>query len=177
MKKLFISVLVLVFTSIVFLGQVQAQSRNVTVNLFLDDVLSSGGEGDGGTATGANEVNFEFLTEADYRLTKSQVISDQLRVLSTQNYDITVKALNPNFISPVSTLPLSILKLSTSPGGENTYGTAISPTTTEQTIFTNGVPTLAQSFDIKYEIEPNIALIEAAKELYSVELTFTVVAQ
>ncbi len=160
----------------VFVNQSQAQSREVTVNVDLKDVLSSGGEGDGGTATGANVVNFEFTTESHYRTTQSQIIADQLRVLSTKDYDVTVKAQTANFTSPNSTLPLSILKISAAPGGSTTFGTAVTLTTSEQSIVEEGIPTLAQSYDIKYDIEPNIELINADKELYTVKVLFTVVA-
>jgi len=172
---------VLMCATLLCVGMVQivyGQSRAVTVNVELRDVLSGGGTGDGGTATGSNNVSFLFDTEAKYRQTQTQVVEDQLRVLATKNYNINLKAQSANFTSSTSssTLPLSILKVSAALNGTNTFSTAVVPTTADQAVYTGGVPTLGQGFDFKYEIEPNVLLVQAPKEKYNVVLTYTVVA-
>ena len=172
---------VLMFATLLCVSMVQVvygQSRDVTVNVELRDVLSGGGTGDGGTATGSNNVAFLFDTEAKYRQTQTQVVADQLRVLATRNYNINVKAQTPTFTSTTSssTLPLSILKVSTALNGTTSFSTAVVPTTVDQVVYTAGVPTLSQGFDFKYEIEPNVLLVQAPKEQYNVVLTYTVVA-
>ncbi len=173
---------ILMFATLGCLSIVQVvygQSRDITLNIELKDVISGGGTGDGGTATGSNQVDFDFSGEANYRETQSKVVLDQLRVLSTKNYDINVKAQTANFTSSTSssTLPLSIIKISTALNGTTTFGTAVTPTTADQVIYTGGVPTLGQGFDFKYEISPNILLVQAPKEKYNVVLTYTVVAK
>lgn len=176
MKKNLLTIIAVV-TAVVFANsEAKGQSRDVTVNVELKDVLSGGGSGDGGTATGSNVVNFTFDDVDHYNTTQTQVVNDQLHVLSTKGYNITVKAQTPTFVGPTSTLPLDILKISTSKSGANTFGTEIAPTTNAQVIFSGGVATLAQSYDFKYAIAPNQILVEAAKELYKVVLTYSVVA-
>lgn len=177
MKKNLLTLTAVVIALVLVNQESKAQSRDVTVNVELKDVISGGGAGDGGTATGPNAVNFVFDDVDHYNTTQTQVVPDQLHVLSTKGYNITVKAQTPTFVGPTSTLPLDILKISTSKSGANTFGSEVVPTTSPQVIFSGGLATLAQSYDFKYAIAPNLALVEAAKELYKVVLTYTVVAQ
>ncbi|MBE8722071.1 hypothetical protein [Sphingobacterium pedocola] len=156
-----------------------AQSRDVTVSVELKDVLSAGGIGDGGTAAGANAVDFLFDNVNKYNTTQTQTIADQVRVLSTKSYVVNLKAQTPTFVSTTSsaTLPLDILKVSASKTGANAFGDVITPTTLDQLIVSQSVATLDQGYDFKYEIAPNQTLIEADKEKYNVVLTYTVSAQ
>lgn len=149
------------------------ESRDVTVNILLKDIISAGE----GIATGEGEVNFVYETAEDYREKKEKTIADQIRVLSTKDYVINVKAQTTDFIGESSTLPLNILKISASKGTESAFGESITPTTTDQVIVSNGAATLDQAYDFKYEIAPSQVLIDAAKEKYSVVLTYTVTAQ
>lgn len=155
-----------------------ADSRTITVNVELKDVFGAGGGGEGGSgATGADQLSFVYDNAGKYNNEQTQTITNQINAVATGAYKITVKANEANFTSANSTLPLDILRISASKTGEGAFGTAITPTTTAQDIFTGGTATaFGQGYDVKYDIPVNNTLATGVKEPYKATFVFTVTA-
>lgn len=179
MKTHFLATVLVCATFVGSLNLTYAQSRDITVTVQLEDVISGGGPEDGGTAQGSGIVDFYFDTAEKYAKTQSQTVSDQLRVLSTSPYVVHVKAQTASFLSQISaaTLPLDILKISASKKSESDFEDEVTPSIMDQQIIATAVATLDQGYDFKYKITPNQVLIDAPKEAYSVVLTYSVTAQ
>jgi len=149
-------------------------TQQVIVNVDLKEAIGIF-PGDGGTSI----PDFEFETAEDYTRAQDKEQDKQLQVVSTEDYKITVRAETPAFNSTQSaaTLPLDILTVAAKQSNGGSYQASITPTTKDQVIFTGGKATVGEDFDFSYIITPNQTMVEAAKELYNVTLTYTVSAE
>ncbi|NIG55658.1 hypothetical protein [Chitinophaga sp. Cy-1792] len=156
-------------------GTAKAQAtQQVIVNVDLKETMGIF-PGTGGTSI----PNFEFQNAEDYTKAQDKEKDKQLQVVSTEDYKITVRAETPTFNSTQSaaTLPLNILTVAARQSNAGSFQSSITPTTTDQVIFTGGKATIGEDFDFSYIITPNQTMIEAPKELYNVTLTYTVSAE
>ncbi|HBL32371.1 MAG TPA: hypothetical protein DDZ96_00945, partial [Porphyromonadaceae bacterium] len=123
----------------------------------------------------ANGV-LEFKHLADYVNGKSVVYSNGLTVTSNTDYQVTVRALSPEFSSSsANKLPLDVVKLELQQGVGDKFPVSLSQTA--QPIVkgptTNSAPV---SFDIRYyTIGDDRRLFLAKPDNYSVPLTYEIV--
>jgi len=82
-----------------------------TANIILDDVISI----DAGSVANGGTVNFEYKTTADYNADKSLAVPNSLKVISSTNFDVKVKAGGASFKdSGTNTIPVGVMQLSVS---------------------------------------------------------------
>ncbi|PWN58149.1 peptidoglycan-binding protein LysM [Chryseobacterium viscerum] len=97
-------------------NNVQAQNTTVTttVNITLNDVISI----DAGSTAIGGTVAFNYFTAADYNSDQTITKANSLKVTSTKNFNVRVKAGGPNFVNGSNSIPVDVLtiKAAAAPG-------------------------------------------------------------
>ncbi|MCD9615907.1 peptidoglycan-binding protein LysM [Chryseobacterium gleum] len=101
---------------IVGTNNVQAQNTTATtnVNITLNDVISI----DAGSTAIGGTVAFNYVTAADYNSDQTVTKANSLKVTSTKNFNVKVKAGGPNFVNGSNSIPVDVLtiKVAEAPG-------------------------------------------------------------
>lgn len=153
-------------------GYAQSELRTITVQVDLRDVTGVSPV----TPTGSATVGFVYQTAEDYNNVKSTDITNQFRVTSTKSYSIVVRGSGDFAGSGSNTLPLDILRVSARATGGGSFGTEVTPTTTNQAMLTGAAATLDQGYDVRYSIPQNPALLTATKEVYTTNIIYSATA-
>lgn len=104
----------------------------------------------GTTPAAGAEVNFIYDEAADYEKDQEKVITNHLKVASTNSFQVTAKAMGPNFESGINTIPVGVLDVTPAAPGSGTAKT-IRLTDAEQQVLT-GVKAGLRQIDVKYTI-------------------------
>lgn len=119
-------------------------------------------------------VDFNFNTNVDYQLGKSQIVPNQIKLSNNETFELYVKS-DANFFKKAgiqTDINANILHV-----GVN--GSNIVPlSTTAQQIITSGTPVLDQVLDIQYTIPPTAAqsLVSKEKTTYSINVIYSFTA-
>ncbi|MEM0518017.1 peptidoglycan-binding protein LysM [Aequorivita flava] len=138
-----------------FFGTNNAAAQNntatTTVNIILADVISI----DAGSVAIGGEVAFNYVTAADYNTDTTINVPNSLKVTSTKNFDIKVKADGANFTNGTNNIPVNVLTIKPVAGGTTTMtGTPanIVLTTSDQTLISNATLGSAVVLELDYLI-------------------------
>lgn len=77
------------------------------VNIILNDVISI----DAGSVAAGGAVDFNYVTSEDYNNDKSTTVANSLKVTSTQNFNVNVKAKGKNFENGSLLIPVDVLRI------------------------------------------------------------------
>jgi hypothetical protein len=78
-----------------------------TVNITLNDVISI----DAGSTAIGGTVAFNYVTAADYNSDQTITKANSLKVTSTKNFNVKVKAGGPNFVNGSNSIPVDVLTI------------------------------------------------------------------
>ena len=147
---------------------------STTVNITLGDVIS--------IETGNNAtVDFSYTTSADYNKTKEQTIENNIKVTSSSNFNINVKAGGTDFrYGTVGSIPVSVLDIKAVEGGsmDGTYKT-INLTDSDQVLVENATLGAQKTLNINYSISDKKAqevLLGKPAGNYTQEVKYTATA-
>ena len=137
MKKQIV-IATLAFGAILFgTNNVQAQNTTATttVNITLNDVISI----DAGSTAIVNSVDFNYVTAADYNTDQTITKANSLKVTSTKNFNVKVKAGGANFMNGTNLIPVNVLtiKAATAAGTMGGTKTPVVLSATDQTLVSN----------------------------------------
>ena len=137
MKKQIV-IATLAFGAILFgTNNVQAQNTTATttVNITLNDVISI----DAGSTAIGNSVDFNYVTAADYNTDQTITKANSLKVTSTKNFNVKVKAGGANFMNGTNLIPVNVLtiKAATAAGTMGGTKTPVVLSATDQTLVSN----------------------------------------
>ncbi|WP_026451264.1 hypothetical protein [Aequorivita capsosiphonis] len=147
-KQLIIATLAL--GAIVFgTNNVQAQTATTAVNIILSDVISI----DAGSVANGGSVAFNYVTAEDYNTDTTVNVPTSLKVTSTKNFDVKVKADGANFTDGTNNIPVNVLTIKAATGG-TMAGTQnnVVLSTTDQILIGNAPLGSALTLDLDYEI-------------------------
>ncbi|MGN7863863.1 peptidoglycan-binding protein LysM [Chryseobacterium sp. 22458] len=105
-----IAITALTFGAIILgTNNVQAQNTTATtaVNITLNDVISI----DAGSTAIGGTVAFNYVTAADYNSDQTITKANSLKVTSTKNFNVKVKAGGPNFVNGLNSIPVEVLTI------------------------------------------------------------------
>ncbi|MDQ1859359.1 peptidoglycan-binding protein LysM [Chryseobacterium sp. WLY505] len=103
---------------VIILGNNNVQAQNTTatttLNIILNDVISI----DAGSTAMGGTVAFNYATAADYNSDQTITKVNSLKVTSTKNFNVKVKAGGPTFVNGSNSIPVDVLtiKAATAPG-------------------------------------------------------------
>ncbi|MCW3170250.1 peptidoglycan-binding protein LysM [Chryseobacterium sp. 09-1422] len=150
-KHIAISVLTI---GAIILGTNNVQAQNTTatttVNITLNDVISI----DAGSTAIGNTVDFNYATAADYNSDQTITKANSLKVTSTKNFNVKVKAGGANFMNGINLIPVNVLTIKAA-GSAGTMGgtkTAVVLSATDQTLVTNAPLGSALTLNLDYTI-------------------------
>jgi len=149
-KQLIIATLAL--GAIVFgTNNAQAQNKTATtaVNIILNDVISI----DAGSVAIGGAVDFNYVTAEDYNTSTTVIVPTSLKVTSTKNFDVKVKAEGANFTNGSNVIPVNVLTIKAATGGTmaGTQNTIVL-STTDQVLIGNAPLGSALTLDLDYTI-------------------------
>jgi len=139
-------------TIILGTNNVQAQNTiaTTTVKITLNDVISI----DAGSTAIGNTVDFNYATAADYNSDQTITKANSLKVTSTKNFNVKVKAGGANFMNGTNLIPVNVLTIKAA-GSAGTMGgtkTAVVLSATDQTLVTNAPLGSALTLNLDYMI-------------------------
>jgi len=85
----------------------QNTTATTTVNITLNDVISI----DAGSTAIGNTVDFNYATAADYNSDQTINKANSLKVTSTKNFNVKVKAGGANFMNGTNLIPVNVLTI------------------------------------------------------------------
>ena len=96
-------------------NNIQAQNHTATtaVNIILNDVISI----DAGSVAIGGAVDFNYVTAADYNNDKTATVENSLKVTSTKNFNVNVKADGASFTDGTNLIPVNVLTIKAAAGG------------------------------------------------------------
>ncbi len=149
-KQIIISALAL--GAIVFAtNDVMAQNHTATtaVNIILNDVISI----DAGSIAIGGGVDFNYVTAADYNTSKTALVPNSLKVTSTKNFDVKVKADGASFKNGSNLIPVDVMTIKAATGGTmaGTQNTIVL-STNDQVLIANAPLGSALTLDLDYTI-------------------------
>ncbi|QXU49919.1 peptidoglycan-binding protein LysM [Chryseobacterium sp. D764] len=152
MKKLIV-ISALTFGAIILgTNNVQAQNTTATttVNITLNDVISI----DAGSTAIGNTVDFNYATAADYNSDQTITKANSLKVTSTKNFNVKVKAGGANFMNGTNLIPVNVLtiKAATAAGTMGGTKSAVVLSATDQTLVSNAPLGSALTLNLDYTI-------------------------
>ena len=157
MKKSFV-ITALSFAAIVLgtdtvQAQVTTATAQTTVNITLSDVISI----DDGSVAGGGTVAFNYATAADYNSEKTFAQANALKVTSTKNFTVKVKAGGANFVhgtTATNLIPVDVLTIKASAAAGTMGGTksAVVLSAADQTLVTNAPLGSALTLNLDYTI-------------------------
>ena len=128
----------------------QNTTATTTVNITLSDVISI----DTGSTAIGNNVDFVYTTAADYNSDQTVTKANSLKVTSTKNFNVKVKAGGSNFVSGSNSIPVNVLtiKAAASAGTMGGTKTAVVLSTVDQNLVTNAPLGSALTLNLDYLI-------------------------
>ncbi len=128
----------------------QNTTATTTVNITLSDVISI----DAGSTAIGNTVNFNYATAADYNSDQTLTKANSLKVTSTKNFNVKVKAGGANFMNGTNVIPVNVLtiKAATASGTMGGTKSAVVLSTTDQTLVSNAPLGSALTLNLDYTI-------------------------
>lgn len=174
MRKL--SLLLFVLAAIGYGQKANAQSNSVvsddiTVTIDLTTPVLS-------INLGSTEVEFDYLTVADYNHISGKVVSmpAHFTVVSNRKFNVDVKAKGPFEASGTGTLALDVVEVelaaSTTIGGTNEGYKPLAET--DARLLSDATASNNAVFDVNYRIPDSAPLILAAPEVYTTDIVYTV---
>jgi len=131
---------------------VQAQNTTATtaVNITLNDVISI----DNGSTAGGGTVAFNYVTAADYNTTQTVAQANALKVTSTKNFNVKVKAGGANFVNGSNSIPVDVLTIKASAASGTMGGTKtdVILSVAEKTLVANAPLGSALTLNLDYTI-------------------------
>ncbi len=149
-----LTIAALTFGAIV-LGTFTAQAQEkttatTTVNITFNDVISI----DAGSIAGGGTIGFNYSSAADYNSTKSVAQLSALKVTSTKNFNVKVKAGGLNFANGTNLIPVNVLTIKAA-ADAGTMGGTKSPvvlSAEDQNLVTNAPLGSALTLNLDYTI-------------------------
>jgi hypothetical protein len=128
----------------------QNTTATTTVNITLNDVISI----DAGSTAIGNTVDFNYATAADYNSDQTINKANSLKVTSTKNFNVKVKAGGANFMNGTNLIPVNVLtiKAATASGTMGGTKSAVVLSATDQTLVTNAPLGSALTLNLDYTI-------------------------
>ena len=152
MKKLIVITALTIGAMILGTNNVQAQNTTATttVNITLNDVISI----DAGSTAIGNTVDFNYATAADYNSDQTITKANSLKVTSTKNFNVKVKAGGANFMNGTNLIPVNVLTIKAAAAAGTMGGTktAVVLSATDQTLVTNAPLGSALTLNLDYTI-------------------------
>ena len=150
---------------------------STAVNIILSDVISID---EGSVATGG-VVNFNYVTSEDYNNDKTATVANSLKVTSTQNFNVNVKAEGESFTDGINEIPVNVLRIQgADTGSMGGSRPVITLTDADQILVKNAPLGSALTLDINYTIpkeEASSAKILGKKAgTYRQKVTYTATA-
>ncbi|RMA75869.1 peptidoglycan-binding protein LysM [Flavobacterium weaverense] len=152
---------------------------STAVNIILSDVISI----DAGSVATGGFVNFNYSTTADYNTAKNETVANSLKITSSRNFDVKVKAEGANFVNPTHSdvIPVDVLQVKAVTGG-TMVGTLndITLSTADQILVSDATLGAERTLDIDYSISATKAktvLLGKAPGTYTQNVTYTATAQ
>ena len=130
--------------------QAQNTTATTTVNITLNDVISI----DAGSTAIGNTVNFNYATSTDYNSDQTVNKANSLKVTSTKNFNVKVKAGGTNFVNGTNLIPVNVLtiKAAATPGTMGGTKSAVVLSSTDQTLVSNAPLGSALTLNLDYTI-------------------------
>ena len=152
-----------------------SNSVSTTANIILSDVISI----DAGIAN-AGVVDFNYLTSSDYNTSKNVTKKESLKITSSRNFDVKVKAQGENFVNGSNTIPVTVLQVKAVTGGTMTGKlNDITLSNADQVLVTNAALGAQKTLDIDYSISAlnaSTILLGKAPGTYTQKVTYTATA-
>jgi len=130
--------------------QAQNTTATTTVSITLNDVISI----DAGSTAITGAVAFNYVTAADYNSEKTVAQANALKVTSTKNFNVKVKAGGASFVNGTNLIPVDVLTIKASAASGTMGGTksAVVLSATDQTLVTNAPLGSALTLNLDYTI-------------------------
>lgn len=130
--------------------QAQNHTATTTVNITLNDVISI----DAGSTAIDGVVGFNYVTAEDYNTEKTVAQATALKVTSTKNFNVEVKAGGANFVNGTNNIPVDVLTIKASATAGNMGGTksAVVLSAADQTLVADAPKGSAQTLNLDYVI-------------------------
>ena len=130
--------------------QAQNHTATTTVNITLNDVISI----DAGSTAIGGVVGFNYVTAEDYNTEKTVAQATALKVTSTKNFNVKVKAGAANFINGTYSIPVNVLTIKAAAAAGTMGGTksAVVLSDEDQTLVANAPKGSAQTLNLDYVI-------------------------
>ncbi|MEA1851450.1 MULTISPECIES: peptidoglycan-binding protein LysM [Chryseobacterium] len=130
--------------------QAQNTTATTTVNITLNDVISI----DAGSTAISGAVAFNYATAADYNSEKTVAQANALKVTSTKNFNVKVKAGGANFINGTNLIPVDVLTIKASAASGTMGGTksTVVLSAADQTLVANAPLGSALTLNLDYTI-------------------------
>ncbi len=133
-------------------NNVQAQNTTATtnVNITLNDVISI----DAGSTAIGGTVAFNYVTATDYNSDQTVTKANSLKVTSTKNFNVKVKAGGPNFVNGSNSIPVDVLtiKAAEAPGSMGGIKTDVILSAGEKNLVANAPLGSALTLNLDYII-------------------------
>ncbi|MBW3524910.1 peptidoglycan-binding protein LysM [Chryseobacterium sp. NKUCC03_KSP] len=128
----------------------QNTTATTTVNITLNDVISI----DAGSTAIGNTVDFNYATAADYNSDQTINKANSLKVTSTKNFNVKVKAGGANFMNGTNLIPVNVLTIKAASASGTMGGTksAVVLSAIDQTLVTNAPLGSALTLNLDYTI-------------------------
>ncbi|OCK51688.1 peptidoglycan-binding protein LysM [Chryseobacterium sp. CBo1] len=152
MTKLIAIAALTIGATILGTNNVQAQNTTATttVNITLNDVISI----DAGSTAIGNTVDFNYATAADYNSDQTITKANSLKVTSTKNFNVKVKAGGANFMNGTNLIPVNVLTIKAAAASGTMGGTktAVVLSAADQTLVSNAPLGSALTLNLDYTI-------------------------
>ncbi|MEC3874385.1 peptidoglycan-binding protein LysM [Chryseobacterium salviniae] len=152
MKKQFAIAALTIGAFVLGTNAIEAQNTTATttVNITLNDVISI----DAGSTAISGAVAFNYVTAADYNSEKTVAQANALKVTSTKNFNVKVKAGGANFINGTNLIPVDVLTIKASAAAGTMGGTksTVVLSAADQTLVTNAPLGSALTLNLDYTI-------------------------
>ncbi|WBV58036.1 peptidoglycan-binding protein LysM [Chryseobacterium sp. PTM-20240506] len=138
----------------IMLGSNNVQAQNTTatttVNITLNDVISI----DAGSTAMGGTVAFNYVTAMDYNSEKTVAQASALKITSTKNFNVKVKAGGPTFVNGLNSIPVDVLtiKAAAAPGNMGGTKTDVILSAGEKTLVANAPLGSALTLNLDYTI-------------------------
>jgi hypothetical protein len=130
--------------------QAQNTTATTTVNITLNDVISI----DNGSTANGGTVGFNYVTAADYNSAQTVAQASALKITSTKNFNVKVKAGGATFVNGSNSIPVDVLtiKASAAPGSMGGTKTDVVLAATDKTLVANAPLGSALTLNLDYTI-------------------------
>jgi len=128
----------------------QNATATTTVSITLNDVISI----DAGSTAITGAVAFNYATAVDYNSEKTVAQANALKVTSTKNFNVKVKAGGASFVNGTNLIPVDVLTIKAAAASGTMGGTkrAVVLSATDQTLVANAPLGSALTLNLDYTI-------------------------